>query len=491
MLFSSYSFTILFLPLLIVVYYLIPVSWRNYALLAASLFFYAWGGPRHLPVMITSIAINYVCGLLIDRYRENDTLRRASAVIATILNLALLGYYKYSDFIIGNYNAITGSDVALRHILLPIGISFYTFQGLSYVLDIGRGKGNVLKNPLKLALYISLFPQLIAGPIVRYETIASQIDNRSVDISQINQGIYRFVIGLAKKVLLANFIGEYASYSFSLDPSDLTVVTAWTGALAYTLQIYYDFSGYSDMAIGLGAVFGFTFPENFRYPYISGSVTEFWRRWHISLSTWFRDYVYIPLGGNRKGKGRRYLNILVVWCLTGLWHGASWNFVVWGLYYALILMVEKTARSLFDNYRATHSECCFSGNSILRNVSHMLASIIGHTYTFITVMIGWIIFEMSTLSGAIGFVSQMFDISYKREIWGIQLYHVLCEYGIVLTAGCLFCAPIYGIISSRIKAVLPEKSIEVIKDVIMVLLFLLCFVRLVVSSYNPFIYFRF
>lgn len=470
MLFSSYSFTILFLPLLIIVYYIVPVKWRNYVLLPASLFFYAWGGPKQLLIMLASIAINYMCGLLVDRWRSEDALRRLATVLAVILNLALLGYYKYFDFLISNFNSVSGKSIPLMHIVLPIGISFYTFQGLSYVLDIRRGKGEVLRNPLKLALYISFFPQLIAGPIVRYETIAAQIDHRTTDRSKINDGIYRFVIGLAKKILLANFIGEYASYCFSLDASDLTLVSAWTGALAYTLQIYYDFSGYSDMAIGLGAIFGFSFPENFNHPYISGSITEFWRRWHISLSTWFRDYVYIPLGGNRKGILRQYINILIVWLLTGLWHGASWNFVAWGLYYAILLIVEKRIREK-------------SGRRIF--------GFIGHFYTFVAVMIGWVIFESSTIAGARGFISKMFDFSYNRGIWGLQLYHVLREYGIILLAGCVFAGPVYSSVSQKLAKSLKAKNIELLKDIIMIVLFSLCFVRIIVGSYNPFIYFRF
>ena len=473
MLFSSYTFIIIFLPLLIVLYYITPEKWRNYVLLASSLFFYAWGGPQHLPVMLSSIAINYSCGLLVDQCRDEPVYKRLSIIAAIILNLSLLGYYKYTDFFIYNFNAITGSSIPLKHILLPIGISFYTFQGISYVLDIGQGKGHVLKNPLKLALYISLFPQLIAGPIVRYETIENQIDRRAFDADKINGGIYRFVIGLAKKVLLANFIGEYANYCFSIGDSNLTFILAWTGALAYTLQIYYDFSGYSDMAIGLGAVFGFSFPENFRHPYISGSITEFWRRWHISLSAWFRDYVYIPLGGNRKGIARQYQNILVVWLLTGLWHGASWNFVAWGLYYALLLVIEKWLRKRF----------------VLAN--KRLLRIFGHFYTFVAIMIGWVIFESSTLSEAYGFILKMFNLSYRRNIWRMQFYHIFREYGIVLAIGCLFALPVYETISKKLKIILSKRVVEVTKDLIMVVLFLLCLIRLVVSSYNPFIYFRF
>ncbi len=472
MLFSSYSFSIIFLPVLVMVYYVIPEKWRNYILLLASLFFYAWGGPKYLFVMLLSIGINYLSGLLLDRYRDSTTTRKIITALAVIGNLSLLGYYKYTDFIIENVNSITGATIPLRHILLPIGISFYTFQGLSYVLDIGRNKGKVLKNPLKLALYISFFPQLIAGPIVRYETIATQIDHRIYDKAKVNEGVFRFVLGLSKKVLLANMIGELATWCFSINTKDLTWVSAWTGAIAYTLQIYYDFSGYSDMAIGLGAIFGFSFPENFNYPYIADSITDFWRRWHISLSTWFRDYVYIPLGGNRKGIARQYFNIAVVWLLTGLWHGASWNFVAWGGYYALLLMAEKfvVSKAKFKS-------------RIITPVKHI--------YTLVAITVGWVIFESATLTDAVGYVGKMFNFSFRSSAWGSQINHIWHEYGLILVIGCIFSAPVIRAVGRFIQDRLSSRSKEILKSIVMIVLFLVCFMRLVVSSYNPFIYFRF
>ncbi len=470
MLFSSYTFIILFLPILIILYYLLPVRLRNYLLLCASLVFYAWGGPRYLLVMLLSILINYVCGLLSDRTKQRPFAFRLVLILTILLNLSLLGYYKYFDFLIGNINSLFGIEIPLKNILLPIGISFYTFQGLSYVLDIRRNRGQVLKNPLKLALYISLFPQLIAGPIVRYETIATQIDHRPVNVEQINTGIYRFVWGLSKKVLIANTVGELASRYFSANPGELTIVTSWCGALAFTLQIYYDFSGYSDMAIGLGKVFGFSFDENFRYPYTADSITEFWRRWHISLSTWFRDYVYIPLGGNRKGRFRHYLNILIVWMLTGLWHGASWNFVAWGVYYAILLILEK----------------------IIQNRWHFsLPKFIRHLYTLFFVIIGWVLFESATLTNAAHYIQTMFTFSSQTDVLTGQLMQITKEYGWFLIIGLIGSMPTLPAISAFLENHVNKKTLKILRALAMILLFLTCTMRLVVSSYNPFIYFRF
>lgn len=470
MLFSSYTFIIIFLPLLCICYYIAPEKLRNLILLCASFVFYAWGGPKYLLVMLASIAINYAGGLLSAYTKDRPFASKAVLTGTVILNLALLGYYKYTDFFIENINTVFDFDIPFKNIVLPIGISFYTFQGLSYVLDIRRGKGKVLKNPLKLALYISLFPQLIAGPIVRYESIAAQIDSRPVDKDQINRGIYRFILGLSKKVLLANTIGELAGSCFSSDPSDLTAVTAWFGAIAFTLQLYYDFSGYSDMAIGLGNVFGFSFVENFNYPYISQSITEFWRRWHISLSSWFRDYVYIPLGGNRKGVARQYLNIFIVWMLTGLWHGASWNFVAWGVYYAVLLMIEKMIRSQ-------------------KTIS--IPRILKHVYAMFFVTIGWVIFESPTLTYAMDYIQKMFMFTYDSGIFAAQLRHIMHEHGQELVAGLILAAPVYPSVSQFLEKKASKGALDISRALLMTVLFAACMMRLVVSSYNPFIYFRF
>ena len=338
--FSSVTFLFVFLPLLLAAYYLLPVkarAWRNVVLLGFSLFFYGYGGPRFLLLMLLSIAVNYVGALCAAPGRQHA---RAVMVLTTAVNLALLGWFKYAGFFFSNL-AKVWTGLPVPEVTLPIGISFFTFQGLSYVLDVHQGQAQPQRNPLHVALYISLFPQLVAGPIVRYTTVAEEILTRRETISDFSAGAVRFLFGLAKKMLLANQLGLMADEIFAVRPEFLTVSLTWLGAIAYTGQIYFDFSGYSDMAIGLGHMFGFHFLENFNYPYLSRSVTEFWRRWHISLSTWFRDYVYIPLGGNRCSTARHIRNILVVWALTGFWHGAAWTFLAWGLYYALLLLGGK------------------------------------------------------------------------------------------------------------------------------------------------------
>lgn len=470
MLFSSYSFLILFLPLLIIVYYIIPAKFRNYLLLIASLGFYAWGGPKYLLVMLLSIGINYVCGLLVDPSRFSPQAAKWAVVLAVILNLSLLGYYKYTDFFLSNINTVLKSDIPLPHIVLPIGISFYTFQGMSYVFDVKRGTGKVLKNPLSLALYISLFPQLIAGPIVRYETIAYQLNNRTTNIDDLEKGMYRFAIGLAKKVLLANMAGELAAKCFEMNPGSLDIVTAWVGAIAFSVQFFFNFCGYSDMAIGLGHIFGFSFPENFNYPYIADSITDFWRRWHISLSTWFRDYVYIPLGGNRKGQARQYLNLLIVWMLTGFWHGAAWNFIIWGLYYAVLLMIEKFLKATFKV---------------------KVSSVIKHIYTILGFIIGNIIFNASSVGYAWGYVKALFGGNGIQHTELSNLYYYVCEYGLILLLGCIAATPLIKNTALKICAKANPKAVFVLKLVTFLGILMLCIMRLVVSSFNPFIYFRF
>ena len=470
MLFSSYSFICIFLPLLILAYYVVPTRWKNTVLLLASLFFYGWGGFKYLLIMLFSIVINYFAGLFIGSMngKGRRDLCRWVMIVSVVLNLCLLGYFKYTDFFIDIINHTTHANIPLKNIVLPIGISFYTFQEISYIIDIWRNKQEALKNPLELALYISLFPQLIAGPIVRYETIAPQISSRRIDYKLMNEGMYRFVLGLSKKILIANYVGEFATVVFSKGVEELNIITAWGGAIAYTLQIYFDFSGYSDMAIGLGWIFGFNFPENFNYPYIADSITEFWRRWHISLSTWFRDYVYIPLGGNRKGIARQLINILIVWTLTGLWHGASWNFVAWGLYYAVLLITEK----------------------LLVQTGIKINHCLKHMYTLIAVTVGWVIFQSATLEHALQYIKCMFTTSESISIVP-QIYHMFCEYGIMIVMASLLSTPIARRISNYMCDNCRERVMNVLRSVVMVVLFILCFIRLVVSSYNPFIYFRF
>lgn len=351
MLFSSVPFLFYFLPAVLLVYFLVPKRAKNGVLLLSSLVFYGWGEPRYLPVMLVSILQGYIFGRLIERFRDT---RRAKLflVLSVLLSLGTLAYFKYADFMIANLNALTGLSAPLLRLALPVGISFYTFQILSYTVDVYRGTVPAQRNFIDLAAYIAMFPQLIAGPIVRYSDIAVQLKTREHSVSEAASGARRFILGLAKKILLANLLGELVS-SFRAS-ADLSVLYYWLGAIAFTLQIYYDFSGYSDMAIGLGRIFGFRFSENFQYPYLSGSITEFWRRWHISLGSWFRDYLYIPLGGNRKGSARQLLNILLVWLATGLWHGAAWNFVVWGLLNAFFILLAEEFKPVSQRFRAKH-----------------------------------------------------------------------------------------------------------------------------------------
>ena len=368
MVFSKPIFLFGFLPIVLLLYYIAPRRLRNTVLFAASLIFYAWGEPKLVLLMIATIVVDYCAGLIIERFSEKKKASRAILVAALVINLGLLGIFKYANFMIESINALVGGNIGLLNIVLPIGISFYTFQSLSYVIDVYKKVVPVERNILNFATYVTLFPQLIAGPIVQYKTIADELSERQESFALFSEGIWRFAVGLGKKVIIANQIGSVWT-EISGSPESLTVGKAWIGALAFTFQIYFDFSGYSDMAIGLGKMFGFNFLENFNYPYISKSITEFWRRWHISLGTWFKEYVYIPLGGNRKGLKRQIFNILVVWMLTGLWHGASWNFVVWGLYFGLILVLEK---------------------AFLLKIFAKIPAAFAHIYSILLIVFGWV-----------------------------------------------------------------------------------------------------
>lgn len=473
MLFSSLTFLFVFLPSVLVLYYALGKKLRNIVLLGFSLFFYAYGGPKYLLVMLFSIAMNYIFGLMVEKFREDHMSAKRVLMFSGIGNLAIIGYYKYTDFFIQNINTIFRAELPYANIVMPIGISFFTFQGMSYVIDIYRGHGKVQKNPLNVALYISLFPQLIAGPIVRYETVTDQIEGRVESLDKFVSGISRFIVGLSKKVLLANSMGLIADEVFINQPADISVLLSWIGAIAYTGQIYFDFSGYSDMAIGLGRMFGFEFLENFNYPYVSQSVTEFWRRWHISLSTWFRDYVYIPLGGNKVSRAKHLRNIFAVWMLTGLWHGASWNFVSWGLYFGVILVVEKF----------------FIGESIGR-----LWAPLRHIYTMTLVVIGWIIFRSETLGYAGEYLAVMFDAS-GQELLSDQAMYYITEYKLEFMLAIVASTPVYGAVKKRVSAGKTGgwfKCLEAFASpVVLAFLFLLCIMNLVNSTFNPFIYFRF
>ena len=465
MVFSSIPFLFFYLPIVLAVYYIAPVRWRNICLFAANLVFYGWGEPVYILLMLFSIAINYCSGFLIEKHRSRDRLARRILIGNTVLNLALLMFFKYFDLFAGTLNHIPGVSIPMLSLPLPIGISFYTFQSMSYPIDVYRGDAQMQRNFLKFGTFVTLFPQLIAGPIVRYKDIAEQLDERSHSREMFASGVTRFTVGLGKKVLLANTIGSLWDTYSAMPSASLTTVGAWLGIIAFSLQIYFDFSGYSDMAIGLGHMFGFSFLENFRYPYISRSVTEFWRRWHISLGTWFRDYVYIPLGGNRKGLPRQILNILIVWALTGFWHGANWTFLLWGLYYALFLILEKIFL-LKQLDRAPH--------------------FVGHLYTVIVAVCGWVLFQLDTTSQVLAYYGAMFGFSGGGLAAGVDLYY-FSQYAPLLVIAILACTPL----GSRLWRKLPEKARGPLVCVLVLLCLILSTAYLVDASYNPFLYFRF
>ena len=461
MVFSSYTFLFYFLPPLLILYYLIPrrsLGGRNLVLLAFSLFFYFAGGPRHLPLMLLSIAINYVGGLLCAKRR------RWALVLTMAVNLGLLGWFKYAGFVGENLQAL-GLPLSVPEVVLPIGISFFTFQGMSYVIDVYRGDTPPAKNPLQVALYIALFPQLVAGPIVRYTTVAEELVSRRETFDDFAAGALRFSFGLAKKMLLANNLSLMADEAFSTAP--IGAAAAWLGAIAYTGQIYFDFSGYSDMAIGLGRMFGFHFEENFNYPYLSKSVTEFWRRWHMSLSGWFRDYVYIPLGGSRAGTAKQVRNILLVWTLTGLWHGAAWNFLLWGLYFGVLLLGEKF----------------WWGKALERAPSPLR-----HLYAMVIVVLGWVLFRCEGLSAVGSYLGAMVGLSGAG--WGQALYF-LRQYGVFLAVGAVASLPVKDALRSALQRRKAERAIQWGSALAGLGLLGLSFLQLISSTANPFIYYRF
>ena len=462
MVFSSITFLAYFLPALLVLYFLIrPEPLRNVVLLVFSLIFYGWSGERYLILLLISVLVNYVCGLGAG-FLQRPAQRKLSVALACVVGLGLLGYFKYAGFAVRQLNLL-GLGLTVPNIVLPIGISFYTFQGLSYVIDVYRDRTLVQKNPLNVALYVALFPQLVAGPIVRYTTVARDIRERKESIEKFASGVIRFCFGMGKKMLIANAMGEVADAAFN-HTTGPGALQAWLGILAYTLQIYFDFSAYSDMAIGLGRIFGFSFLENFNYPYISKSVTEFWRRWHMSLGTWFRDYVYIPLGGSRKGLPRQIVNLLIVWALTGLWHGASWTFLFWGLYYAFFLILEK----LF----------------LLRWLERHHT--VGHVYTLLVAVSGWVIFQQTSVSQTLVFFQAMCGLGPAGFCAGQDLYY-LAGFGPVLLAACFASLPA----GKALFAKLPEKAQSVAVPVLILAVLTVSTAYLVDSTYNPFLYFKF
>ncbi|MBE6020509.1 MAG: MBOAT family protein [Clostridiales bacterium] len=466
MVFSSITFLFYFLPVIIGAYYLAPCKIRNLVLLAGSLFFYAWGEPVYVFLMIISIGLNYAAGILIDKDRNKWILAAGVAV-----NILILGFFKYADFLIDTVNRMFSFELAYFELPLPIGISFYTFQAMSYLIDIYRRDVKVQRNVIDFATYIALFPQLIAGPIVRLKTIEDKLHRREHNWELFGSGVRRFVIGLGKKVLIANNMGIIWDCVSKGDLTQTPVLTAWIGIAAFTLQIYFDFSGYSDMAIGLGRMFGFEFPENFRHPYMSKSITEFWRRWHITLGSWFREYVYIPLGGNRKGIGVQIINIVIVWFLTGLWHGASWNFALWGLYFAVILVLEK----LF-----------------LLKLLKRIPAVFSHIYTILLVMVSWVIFSLEDTGEIIQYLGSMTGFTSAGFADSMSIY---------LLTGNLILFLIAGIGATSYPVKMMSKTGKLMENrgvlkgmaecILMIAVLILCTAFITASTYNPFLYFRF
>ncbi len=463
MLFSSIPFLYYFLPAVLILYFIAPKKLKNSVLLLSSLFFYAWGEPKYVFLMIASIILGYVWGLLIERFRGSK-LSKLFMALSCVSGLGFLAYYKYADFFIENFNAVTGLSVPLLRIALPIGISFFTFQILSYTIDVYRGDVPAQKNIINFAAYVSMFPQLIAGPIVRYVDIARELQERTVTAGKIYDGIVRFIVGLSKKVLVANLLGELCDIFRASD--EKSVLFYWVYAIAFSLHIYFDFSGYSDMAIGLGKIFGFHFIENFNYPYISKSITEFWRRWHMSLGSWFRDYVYIPMGGNRVGKVRWLFNIFVVWMLTGFWHGAEWNFIIWGLMFAVILIAEK----LF-----------------LLKLLNKTPAVINHVYVMLLVVISFVIFNANGLAGAASDIGGMFGLAGVPAVNAETLYY-LRSYAFVLILGVVGALPLVKKAGEKLRGF---KAVRAAEPVVFAGLLLVITAFLVDGSFNPFLYFRF
>lgn len=458
MVFSSLIFLFRFMPLFFICYYLIPNKYKNICLLIFSLLFYSWGEAKYILLMISSIIVDYFASRAIDRSRDNKVLKSLFLGISISFNIGILFVFKYYNFMIGSVNDVLNINIPLSTMALPLGISFYTFQTLSYTIDVYLGKIKCEKNIINFGAFVTMFPQLIAGPIVKYTDIKNDISSRKFNAELVQEGVEEFIIGLGKKVLLANNLGMLWEEAQTIGFSNISTPMAWLSILSFALQIYYDFSGYSSMAIGLGKMLGFRFPINFNFPYISRSMTEFWRRWHITLGSWFKEYVYIPLGGNRRGKSRTYLNLFIVWLLTGLWHGAEFNFVIWGLYFFIIILIEKAILLRFlDKHK-----------------------IFSHIYAIITILIGWAIFAITDLSYLNIFIQRLFVFSYNSE-W---LYY-LKNYLIIIAIGVICCTP--GITFLWVKL----KKNQFIKTALLMILFIISISYLVDASYNPFLYFRF
>lgn len=500
MVFSTIIFLCVFLPIVIIGYYLVPKPAKNMFLLICSLFFYAWGEPVYVLIMLASIAYNYLFGMFIANTRQD----KLWMIISVVVNLLVLGVFKYSGFFIENIDKVIPNLLHVPDIALPIGISFYTFQGMSYCIDVYRDKEMVQKNPVNLALYIAMFPQLIAGPIVRYSDIRTELTGRSHNAEMFSEGAGRFIIGLSKKAILANTLGAVATNIMSEDLQTMGAGAAWIGAIFYTLQIYFDFSGYSDMAIGLGKIFGFHFSENFNYPYISKSIREFWRRWHISLSSWFRDYLYIPLGGSRRGNV--YLHLLIVFLATGIWHGAAWGFVLWGLWHGFFIIAERVVSNHKNNGSKTKSE--IQGPACIKKIR-------GWIYTMLVVVVGWVLFALVSVRKTAQYLMVMFGLQKNAFVAYSPSYYLdkktICIFVIALLA-CVPWKQVWRKWAGNDKAENEKIENEKIgndklckgnrtfaktpagmigQKIVFLLLLGLCFVFIITGSYNPFIYFRF
>jgi len=476
MVFSSVIFLFRFLPAFMILYFVVPSRGRasqrmkNFILFLGSLVFYAWGEPVYVLLMLFSTAVDYSHGRLLEHFRGKKA-AKAVLLSSVLINLGVLGFFKYADFLIQTVNGLTGADFPLLHLPLPIGISFYTFQTMSYTIDVYRGEAKVQKNLLDFGVYVTMFPQLIAGPIVKYRDVEERLHDRRIELSAVSSGMKRFCMGLAKKVLLANNMGQLWTQVSQMEFGNTSALTAWLGILAFAFQIYFDFSGYSDMAIGLGECLGFRFPENFNYPYISASVTEFWRRWHISLGSWFREYVYIPLGGNRRGLLRQLFNILVVWMLTGIWHGAGWNFLLWGLLFAVALMLEK---------------------AFLGKVLSWLPRPVGMLYTACVVLFGWVLFALETPAGIAGFLRAMAGMA-GGFFDGLGIY-LGRQYLVLFLVSAICATPLPGKLVQKLKKTRTGLGIALYhlgEKAIPAGMLMFSIAGIVEASYNPFLYFRF
>ncbi len=465
MLFSSMSFIYLFLPIVCVLYFFVRQESKNTVLLIASIIFYAWGEPRYLSVMILTILVNYIGALLINDYRRYS---KCALWVTIILNLSFLFYFKYFNFFIDNINLFLQNKISFVNVIMPIGISFYTFQAMSYLIDVYRQEVKVQRDLYKLSLYIVLFPQLVAGPIVKYHDVADQIESRQINFDKVLEGIKRFIVGLSKKMLIANTMGAVADKIFSQPVENFDALTAWIGAIAYSLQLFFDFSGYSDMAIGLGLIFGFRFLENFNYPYISKSITEFWRRWHISLSTWFKEYLYIPLGGNKVSRLRNYFNLFVVFLVTGFWHGASWNFIFWGLWHGMFIIFEKIS--------GWHKDV---GGKALIGLKHI--------YALFVIVIGWVMFRAENMEYACQYLKNMFGLVEKHRLTFDYGYYVGNVEILIFLIAVLCSMPIFKNMFQKGQ----NKILYALSCVWLMFLFILSSSVVAASTYNPFIYFRF